>query len=139
VTPNTVQFLESLGFEFGLDWDGEVQVRCPPDIPSADIAAILCEKHLKDVREFIKHRADFERRQFVGGPLNGRKHAACYWTKPVIVADLEEWEVRADARWAVYVLCEDGRARFIGLATSEAKGRKAGFDAARAAKHPMVQ
>ena len=137
--PHTIKFLRELGFTFALDWDDELQVSYPPDLTPKRIAERLCGKYLEEAKRLIKAEAENKMCQFVGGPLNGKRHGHSYWCKPMIVADLKEWRIQAKQRWAVYVLWKDGRAVYVAMATSEAKGRKMGFDAARKTKHPMMR
>ncbi len=112
-----VKFLESLGFAFGLDLEGNLEIECPGDLPPpAQIGASLYTDGIKNA---IQWRANLARRQCVGGPFNGQRHghglgcAVC----------LRERR----AKWAAYFVVLDGRAFFCGMATSERKARRKAY------------
>lgn len=128
-----VEFLELLSFKFGLDWDGTLKIVCPASMPKptevADLVVKKCPGLLVGAMDL---RGILARRQFVGGPLNGRPHSNCYWSQPVMIRHV------GYAKWVAYLVNKDSRAMFVGETTSQQKARKLGWDAAKKAKHPMT-
>lgn len=115
--PDTVRFLESLGFTFHLDWDDELQIDYPEDLTPERIALTLGEYRQHIVRT-LKNRAEHDRMQLVGGPFNGERHGwTTCWGRTLHARKVKR------AWWAAYQLQEDGRAIFKGYATSEKKAR----------------
>lgn len=124
-----LRFLESLGVEFDMDWDGEVTMTVPEAVSCAEIEQAL-KPFGKRLREQVRFRAKQQRSVFVGGQLNGREvswqgpgRCGCghrmgnggygYWIRHRL----------ARGRWEVYEEVPDGRAFFRGYATSERKAR----------------
>lgn len=115
-----LDFLRELGFEFGLDYDGEVLIDPPAEIDPYRMTEL--------VRMFgrgIGHRLDCERyrrlRVCVGGPCDGQPHEHRGPESPLLFH-------LGRGRWAVYrVHCyvfelnRDPRAWFVGEAASKKK------------------
>lgn len=109
-----IPFLESIGFTFELDWDGELTMSYPENMDGLTVANALAEQGTH-ITKNLKGWAALDRRQLLGGPFNGRAHGHREGTRiPMPVRR---------GRWAVYVVAADGRAWFRGYATSEAKAR----------------
>ena len=117
--PFDIDFLREIGFTIGLDWDGEVMIEYPPDIPER------MRNLISEFKDGIKKRLFFEGEQakcsFVGGSLNGRVYsygAVNYRGRP-FCHHVKRGE------WEVYVVKspDDPRAWFVGKATSKKKGR----------------
>lgn len=117
IAPRTLlEFAESLGFSASLDWDGELQIEQPLSLNVQQVVDIL-ESHSEDVSRDLQNRASVERRQFVGGPLNGKPHGQL----PVFGTPRPLTVHLGRGRWAVYVQYRDGRAPFVGMSTSRKK------------------
>lgn len=120
----TVHFVRELGFTLSLDLDGGLIVKYPPTV-SVEAMNELLEKCAPHLAHQIKVEANRERRQFVGGPLNGQRHGEYGgWQRHIV------WHL-GRGRWAAYYMCvrspgefDDGRAFYVGEATSQAKARK---------------
>lgn len=113
--PNTIRFMRQLGFEFHLDWDGELEIEYPLDLTPGQIAQALLS-HDREIACVVKRQAACDREQCVGGPFNGRRHE---WLR----GNLEGLRVKRGC-WAVYLVVPDGRAFFQGFASSEKKARQ---------------
>lgn len=118
-----VDVLEALGLQFGLDYDGELQVTYPLLAPTqADLAKII-EQQRPHLVQALETRRIATLKVFVGGPLNGRRHrqyvAIEHWIFPVRISY---------AKWAVYqgtaTPWADPRLHFLGYAKSRAKARR---------------
>lgn len=125
--PTLVQFLQRLGFEIGEDFDGQWNFHCPQHLTMTpgEIGRAMMPYADQVVSE-IRGRMAWERRQFVGGPFNGQQYGGSPWMHRFVLKV-------ARAKWAVYVVKDrhnrmDQRAFFVGLATSESKGRRLAWD-----------
>ena len=118
--PDTIRFLESIGFTFSLDFDEQVEIEYPEDVTPRYIATEVGKYH-ESIRNALNSRAKILRRQFVGGPFNGDRHGRFPWSANKIIAR----QVRR-AMWAVYEIRDpnDGRAWFLGYASSEIKAKR---------------
>lgn len=114
--PFDIDFLREIGIAIGLDWDDELIIKYPDDIPDR------MKKLISEFREGIKKRLGFERKRrqhcFVGGPLNGKGYDWIEPNKPFC------YHVKR-SEWAVYIVksWEDPRAWFVGTATSKKKAK----------------
>jgi hypothetical protein len=113
--PDTLKFLELLGFKFELDLMGDLEITEPGDIIEIGRIMWIVDQCLDQIKSRLVIRGHNAMHQFVGGPLNGQQHDYCY---PRFVAIKQ-----APKHWAAYRLVRDGRAFFCGWATSEAKAR----------------
>jgi hypothetical protein len=120
----TLALVRELGFELGLDLDNSLLIEPPAAVTVEQIVELLrsCEPSL--VQE-LQDEARRARRQFVGGPLNGRRHGmlGCCKAIPMKISR---------GRWAAYWIAgdyNDGRAFFVGYATSECKARRLALQA----------
>lgn len=109
-----VPLLRALGFEIGVDWDGELLIEPPAALDCKAVIELLRGAQT-EVVQAVRFEAEKERRSCIGGPCNGRPHAAYEWM-PLIVRI-------GRANWAVYRVAKDGRAYYVGPATSRKKGR----------------
>lgn len=109
--PRTVEFLEELGFAFGIDFDELPMVSYPKRLNPVQIADKLLTTYENGLVNYLLHRANRERWQLVGGPQNGCGH------------DYEIGDVIAipngRRNWSAYLVSPDGRAFFQGFATSK--------------------
>ncbi len=123
-----VDFLESLGVKFDMDWDNTVSVTVP------DLDAVDVEQAIKPFRasleQRVAYRAECQRAVYVGGSLNGRMLGVRPYRAPVHYADGSKhiWIVNhvARGRWEVYdrELGHNGRAFFRGYATNKKKAMR---------------
>lgn len=116
--PFGLDFLREIGFDFGLDWDGQLIIEYPETV-SVDTLINL----IKQFSEGIKTRLYFEgqkaKRILVGGPMNGKpyfnagmpNHPLCFHVKR--------------GEWLVYMIKDynDPRAWFVGKASSKKKAK----------------
>ena len=113
--PGIVHFLESVGFQFELDWDDELTIVYPADLTGETLADALA-KHGNAIIKTVKVAAAAERRQCMGGPYNGTQHG--WGTDERIVLPI------CRGKWVVYLVAADGRAWFRGYATSKREGKR---------------
>jgi len=113
--PETLKFLEMLGFKFELDLLGDLEITEPGDIIETGRIMWIVDQCADRIKSILLNRSHWAMHQFVGGPFNGQQHDFCY---PRFVAIKQ-----APKHWAAYRLVRDGRAYFCGWATSEAKAR----------------
>ena len=117
-----VELLEAVGFEFHLDYDGELLIEAPAGLTAFDLVAELRNVRFEqDLRNAIVRRAARNLRQCVGGPMNGQPHGGSYW-------EIGPTYHLARAQHAAYATARDGRAFFVGNATSKRKARALIFD-----------
>lgn len=114
--PNTIDFMESLGFEFTLDWDGQLEVTYPDELVVETIAYEV-GKYSDAVKNRLLFRQHHSMRRLIGGPFAGQKY-----TNPF--CRTLYWRHVSRGKWAVYSVWADGRATFKGYATSEFKARR---------------
>lgn len=110
-------FAEALGIKLGLDWDGELLIEYPEILSRLEIEAAVAPFE-EDLALAISLRAKRLLNVLVGGPFNGRRNfsGCCHG---------ETFGRRVSrAHWAVYRQGDDGRAFFIGYATSQRKARR---------------
>ncbi len=119
--PSLPEFLESLGFEFHLDFDRQLIIEYPEELTVQDMAIALGPLS-GGIREHLEGRQRIAMHTCMGGPLDGKPHMWPYWNSRKIYA------VRVKrAHWAAYRLQRDGRAIFQGYATSQKKARQGEF------------
>jgi hypothetical protein len=117
--PFDLDFLRAMGWRFGLDWDGELEVEEPLAVNVAEMTDLI---HRFD--RGITKRLEFEGRRAreicVGGPCNGRAVPVFRFYGDPVYFHLGR------AKWAVYHIRSraDGRAWFVGEARSKAKARR---------------
>ena len=111
--PETIKFLEMLGFKFTLDWDDELGIEEPGEIIEVGRIMWIVDQCRDRIRDVMRNRNHWLMRQFVGGPLNGRPHNL-YRSGGVKIGP---------KKWAAYRVKRDGRAFFQGMTTSEAKAK----------------
>ncbi len=116
---DVLDVLEVLGFELGLDWDGELIMRQPESIKPG-LASCWISAHKAEVVKALSARGQREKYVFVGGPYDGRRRGHGWCSAPILI-HIKRGE------WAAYVVQQDGRAVFYGLATSEAKARRLAY------------
>jgi len=115
--PFDIDFLRELGIEIGSDWDGEVIIKYPDDIPER--MRNLIEEFEDGIKTRLHHEGIHAKECFVGGPLNGKGFYDYRMRNGVYCHHLARGE------WAVYKIRspDDPRAWFMGMATSKKKGR----------------
>ena len=122
-----VDFLESLGVKFSMDWDDTVEVEVP-DIDAADVEQAI-RPYKASLQHDVVYRAECQRAVFVGGSLNGQLIGRRHCIVPTLHADGTKhwWVVNhvARGRWEVYDEegRHNGRAFFRGYATNKKKAR----------------
>lgn len=114
--PSVIAMLREFGFQFGLDWDGELQIKIPKALDPRAIAEWLGKNHQNGIKCELLCRAQWARSQCVGGPFNGRRHGKCY--PSVFAIKVKPGE------WAAYAVHLDSRAMFAGIGSSEKKARQ---------------
>lgn len=115
--PFELDFLRAIGFEIGLHFDGDVDIQPPESIDVGELTRVIV-RFEKGIRRSLLHEGEKALSVCVGGPFNGRPH----WSHsgPYLL------KVKR-ASWAVYGRKDDyndPRCWFIGMATSEKKGRE---------------
>lgn len=129
--PTVEQLLRAVGFKFAVDYDGSLQWTAPESIDVAKLKFIVEHGEAAIAREILSREVRL-RRCCYGGPMDGRRHAWLFHYLGRINAAGEVIgyaphyvPVRVNrAKWATYRLQEDGRAFFVGYATSERKARR---------------
>lgn len=111
-----LRFLEHLGVNFDMDYDGEVFFDVPKDVCHDAIEEAL-QPFGKGLAQEVRNRARRQRSVFVGGQWNGKTAAHLGVWNPWIRHHLRR------GCWEVYEAVPDGRAFFRGYATSEKKAR----------------
>lgn len=113
----TRHFVERLGFKLGLDFDNALIIEHPNAVPIEAVIELLTKCQASLIAE-IKCDAARERRQYVGGPVNGQKIGLSHshWLTVHV----------GRGRWAAYyspLPYRDGRAFYVGEATNQRKAR----------------
>lgn len=132
---DVVSLAELVGYRFPMDWDGEVSIEPPSEIDQRVLTAYLIDR-LDQIGDRIRGRAYRALHHYVGGPLNGQRHDFYY--QGVWAQDASQRWVETDlpylvevhiglAEWAVYRIEPDGRAFFVGMATSKKKAHEQYF------------
>ena len=113
--PFDLDFLREIGFTIGEDWDGEINITVPDDIPSRMVDVI--HEFIDGIATRLHREGRAYKECFLGGPLNGQQHNLidgepyCHHIKR--------------GQWAVYLAKQgDPRAWYLGTATSKEKGRQ---------------
>lgn len=115
---HTLYFVRRLGFELGLDLDGELEIAAPAAVDPEAMTGLLREC-AKSLAHELKDDARRSRKQFVGGPCNGQRYG--FTCSPWVAKRLRR------GKWAAYFIpdeYDDCRAFYVGEATSEGKARK---------------
>jgi len=111
-----VELCEEIGFRFHLDLEGELEVVAPIAVNGGDVTVAL-EARAEELKHYVARRAKRLRHQCVGGPYQGRLHRG--WQQGgAVLFHVER------GKWAAYVVGKDGRAWFVGYATSKQKARQ---------------
>ena len=124
--PFDVDFLREIGIEIGKDWDGELIINYPDDIPQR------MRDLVEDFKGGIKKRLWFEGEHakscYIGGPYNGKP----YWYSQYHIPNKPVCFHIERKKWAVYMVksIDDPRAWFMGYATSKEKGKLLKFESA---------
>lgn len=116
--PFDLDFLREIGYEFGLDWDGQLIIEYPESI-DIDKLTNLIKSYDEEIRECLYFEGRKAKRIFVGGPLNGKQYFNYYIPNNPICRHIKRGE------WAVYMVKEhdDPRAWFMGIATNKKKAK----------------
>ncbi len=123
-----LNFLESLGVKFSMDWDDTVTAEIP-DIDAVDVEQAM-KPFIGGLSHDVVYRAECLRAVFVGGSLNGQVVGRRRCLVPTLHADGTKhcWIVEhvARGRWEVYdnELRHNGRAFFRGYATNKQKANR---------------
>ena len=146
---DAVEFLESAGWTFELDWDDELIVSVPAGQAVADLVAAV--KRLPDaVVDRLRRQRRRNLQTYVDGPLQGRSYQT-QWGVGVDV-DYVRLEEEGPAvrvmrpilvhvsrgRWACYRVAEDGRAYFIDWASSRKKARALVWETQKAIAREII-
>lgn len=117
--PFELDFLRELGFSFGVDFDGSLEVEIPASV-DVDRIAKLVARFEKGIRSRLEHERQVRMRICVGGPLNGQRVPSNDWYRPYLYhVGRGQWLVYGRKRREY----DDHRFWFIGKATSERKAR----------------
>lgn len=122
MVPFDLDFLREIGFEFGLDWDGQLIIEYP-DIISGEYLANIAKTFAEGIKKQLYFEGQKAKSVFIGGPLNGQPYSGtgCYagWPNEPICHHVKRGE------WLVYMVKshDDPRAWFIGTATSKKKAK----------------
>jgi hypothetical protein len=121
--PDTIRFLETLGFEFQLDWDDELEISHPSEIQPEQVSLAL-RQYADYIVAYLRRRRQKALSHCIGGPFSGRRHGWYYWPSFDGTRYRQFHGLNVSrAKWAVYELMKDGRAYFRGYATSRKKAR----------------
>lgn len=114
-----MEFLESLGFAFSLDAEGELDFGYPPRWRRLARRVLRKPEIRHAIQRRIEAREVVRRRSFRGGPLDGLRHNR-FWE------DVVAHHVRR-GRWAVYAIRRGGAGEFVGWAPSHRKALRLGW------------
>lgn len=116
--PFDLDFFREVGFEFGLDWDGQVVIEHPIEV-SIDNLLKLIMKYEDGIRTRLFFEGQKAKRVFVGGPLNGQSCFGNGIPNQPICRHVKRGE------WLVYIVksYSDPRAWFVGKASSKKKAK----------------
>lgn len=112
-----LRFAQALGIRVWMDWDDEVSIDCPEVVSRSEIEAALGPFADRLKTEF-EVRARCRRAILVGGPFNGTRNNWDYCPGATFGRRV------AKSHWAVYRQADDGRAFFVGFASSQRKARR---------------
>jgi len=117
--PFDLDFLRELGFEFGLDWDGQLIIEYPETI-SIDKTVSLVKIFEKGIKTRLYFEGQKAKMVHVGGPLNGKPYFGCRTPNQPLCCHIKRGE------WLVYVVksYEDPRAWYVGRASSKKKAKR---------------
>ena len=116
--PFDLDFLREIGFEFGLDWDGQLIIEYPETVSAETLTNLI-----KQYAEGIKKRLYFEgqkvKRVYVGGPLNGKSYLGFTAPNQPMCHHVKRGE------WLVYMVMnyDDPRAWYVGKTSSKKKAK----------------
>jgi hypothetical protein len=115
--PFDIDFLREIGIEIGQDWDGELIIEYPSDIPQR--MRDLIEEFGEEIKKRLHHEGIHARESFVGGPLSGKRYYNWIQPNKPFCYHVKRKE------WAIYMVKshDDPRAWFIGTATSKKNGK----------------
>lgn len=116
--PFDLDFFRELGFEFGLDWDGQLQIGWPESLSSEDVAKLILNFE-NGIRKRLWFEGQKAKRILVGGPLNGNPYREPYYPNQPLYyhTGYRQWHVYRIKSW------DDPRAWYIGQATSKPKAK----------------
>jgi len=112
-----LSFAEALDVEFSMDWDGEVFIEYPEHVDVERLRSYLKE-HGSALAVMFSDRESRKQQVLVGGPFANKPNWRWSPAGTFIVLRVKR------AKWAVYRQHGDGRAFFMGLATSEKKAKR---------------
>lgn len=123
-----LEFLESLGLRFEMDWDDTVAIATPDAVLACDLQQAL-EPFRQRLANQVRWRAQKQRAVFVGGSLNGELVGTRRCLIPTHSSDGKtyRWIAHhvARSRWEVYDQeSYDGRAFFRGYAANRRKANR---------------
>lgn len=117
--PFDIDCLREIGITIGLDWDGELMIEYPKDIPER--MRNLISEFTKGIKKRLSFDGEQAKCSFVGGSLSGKKYSygAVYYGSRPFCHHIKRGE------WEVYIVksSDDPRAWFVGTATSKKKGQ----------------
>ena len=120
--PFDLDFLREIGFEFGLDWDGQLIIEYPKEV-SVDKLLNLVKKYEEGIKKRLYFEGQKAKRVYIGGPLNGQPYFMAGWPNYPICYHVKRGE------WLVYMVknYDDPRAWFVGRTTSKKKAKMLKF------------
>jgi len=121
VVPFDLDFLRELGFEFGIDWDGQLIIEYPETI-SLEKTVNLVKKYENGIKTRLHFEGQKVKRVYVGGPFNGKPYYHGGFPNQLLCHHVKRGE------WLVYMVKShnDPRAWFLGK-TSSKKNAKNGL------------
>lgn len=123
--PDSLRFLEWLGFEFSIDFDDElvIELRKARWVDETRCRA-WATHYAVAIKQALRWRAARERKRFLGGPWDGWPHdhsGYCSFHIVLPTACRLPGVKGAKSIWSAYRLMKDGRATFVGNASSKEK------------------
>lgn len=116
--PFDLDFLREIGFEFGLDWDGEILIEFPEKV-SVEKLTDLIKQYTKGIKTRLYFEGQKAKSVYVGGPLNGKPYFSAGIPNEPICHHVKRGE------WLVYMVksYDDPRAWFVGKVTNKKKAK----------------
>lgn len=118
VVPFDLDFLREIGFEFGLDWDGQLIIEYPETV-SVDKLTNLIKQFSGGIKKSLYFEGQKAKRVLVGGPMNGKPYFNAVMPNHPLCFHIGRGE------WLVYMIKnhDDPRAWFVGKTSSKKKAK----------------
>ena len=116
--PFDLDFFREVGFEFGLEWDGQLIIEFPESV-SVDKLTTLIKQFSEGIKKSLYFEGQIAKSVLVGGPMNGKPYFNSGWPNHPLCYHVKRGE------WLVYMVKsqDDPRAWFVGKAKSKKKAK----------------